>query len=196
MRKQWVTLAALLMLPVAAQAVDGGGHLDIYFVPSAKLDVTVPGSGSGSDDGTGFGIKGLGRGAGSQIAFTGEFQSTDYDDSDISLDQLRLGVGLAGATTSGIYLEYINLDIDSSKATGFGLHGRLAGENLYGQFGFVSVEDDFETNSGVEFVVGAAFGSSGNVGGFVDLRKTMLEGEDSNIELEFTDIRAGVRFKF
>lgn len=198
MKKLLVVLTALCM-PTLASA-DPKGHLDLYFVPSAKLDITVPGLGSGDDDGDGFGVRGLGR-IGEAVALTGEYQSTSYDDSDIDIDQLRLGLGLVGSTGSGVFIEYVDIELDGDSADGFGIHGRLASDpaeaiGLYAQVGYLSIEDDFEKNTGPEFSVGAVVRLNPNAGAFVDFRRTQVEGEDSEIEFELTDIRAGVRFVF
>lgn len=196
MHKRLAAAAAILMTSGAAQA-QGPGFVDLYVVPSAKLEVAIPGFGSGDDDGDGFGIRGL-IPASESLAITGEYQSTSYDDSGIDMDQLRFGIGLTGPTTSGVYLEYISSTIDDADADGFGVHGRLSTPasqpvGVYGQIGYVALEDDFETNSGIEFSVGLAFQVNDAMGIFVDLRKTSLEGEDSEIEIDFTDFRAGLR---
>lgn len=189
-----IAASAVLLLSSNA-ALAAGPFLDLYYVPSAEIEVTFPGFGSGNDDGDGFGFKGMVPA--DTIAVTAEYQTVSYDDSGLDNDQLRLGIGLIGPTTSGVFIEYIDSSLDDASADGFGLHGRLAGPMFYGQVGYVALEDDFETISGIEFVIGAAFGGErGGVGGFVDLRKSMLEGEDSDVEYEFTDLRVGIRFRF
>lgn len=199
MRKQLVVLTAFFLSPLAAQA-EGPGFIDLYFVPSAKLEYTDPGLGTFSDSGTGFGIKGLVP-ASEFFAITGEYQATNYDDSDIDVDQLRVGIGLTGPTTSGLYVEYIAATVDDLDEDGFGLHLRLAGRpsdaaSFYGQAGYLALDNDFETDTGFEFTVGAAIEISGNMGVFADLRRTTLEGEDSEFETELTDVRAGLRLRF
>ena len=193
MRTRFIAAAVLALLsqPALAQT---GGHVDIYYIPSADLDLEVPGFGSGSDDGDGFGFKGLVPA--DTIAITGEYQSTSYDESGIDFDQLRVGVGLIGPSTSGLFVEYIDADLDGAAADGFGLHGRLAGEQFYAQIGYIELKDDFETSSGPEFLVGLAIAGNESMGGFIDLRKSMLKGDESDVEYEFTDIRIGLRIKF
>lgn len=187
--------AVLLVLCQGAQAEPPSGFVDVYFIPDAKIEVTVPGFGSGDDSGDGFGFRGMVPAGG--IAVTAEYQSAGYDDSGIDFDQLRLGIGFVNETTSGLLVEYVDADLDGEPADGFAVHGRAAGPNLYGQIGYVMIENDFEETSGLEFVVGITLGDRrGPLGGFIDYRRTMLEGDESNIEYEFSDVRIGVRLKF
>lgn len=190
-------LLLLLLGPLAAHA-ESRGNLDLYFIPSAKLDVEIPGFGSADDDGDGFGVRGSGA-LSDNAVLTGEYQSASYDDSDLDIDQLRLGVGLTAADSgSGLFVEYVDVDFDGDEADGFGIHGRLASKasdvvSVYGQVGYLSVKDDFEKNTGLEFSVGATFWINDTAGVFGDFRQSNLEGEDSEIELELTDLRVGIR---
>lgn len=202
MNRIMTVCAVLVMLPSVAQAQGASptGFVDVYYVPSAKLDVTVPNVGSGDDDGDGFGVRGMGR-VSDEVAFTGEYQSNGYDDSGLDVDQLRLGVGLIGKTTSGVFIEYVDFDFDGERADGFGLQARLAGQSsaavgLHGQLGYVSIEDNTENLSGLEFSIGVTFRLNERAALLADFRRTELEGEDSKVELEFTDVRLGVRLGF
>ena len=141
MRKQLAIAAILLTVSHGARAADTGAFVDVFFIPSAELEVTVPGSGNARDDGDGFGFRGMVPAGG--IAVTGEYQTTRYDDSGIEFDQLRLGIGLVNETTSGLLLEYVDTELDGAAADGFAVHGRFAAENFYGQLGYVRLEDDF-----------------------------------------------------
>jgi hypothetical protein len=189
-----IIAATTLLLASQSAFAEPRGHVDVYYIPSADLDITIPGFGSGSDDGDGFGFKGLIPA--NNLAVTAEYQSESYDESGIDFDQLRIGVGMIGPTTSGVFVEYIDADLADAPADGFGIHGRLAGEQFYAQVGYVSLDDDSETIAGPEFLVGVAIAGNESVGGFIDLRKSMLEGADSNVEYEFTDVRIGLRIKF
>jgi hypothetical protein len=194
MLRKFAGVSVFMLFSPGAFAAADGGYVDVFYVPSAKIEVTVPGFGSGDDDGDGFGFKGLATFE--TLGITGEFQSVSYDDSGIDNEQLRLGAGLVGPTTSGVFLEYVDIELDGASADGFGLQGRLAGEHFHMQAGYVSIKDDYETMAGVEFLVGFAIGDPQGYGAFVDLRRSMLEGEDSEVEYEFTDIRAGLRVRF
>ena len=70
---------------------------------------------------------------------------------------------------------------------------------LYGQAGYVQVEDD-ERFGGFEFSLGgsyALFDVAGFVlGAFADYRLTNLEGAESQLELKLRDTRVGVRLTF
>lgn len=199
MRKRLVAAAAILLASGMAHA-EAPGYIDLFFVPSAKLDVTIPGFGSFDDDGDGFGIKGQ-IPAGETLVLLGEYQGVTYDESDIDVDQFRIGLGSFGESGSGFYAEYGSIDLDGSDADGLGLHARLSGAlsdvaTVYGQIGYLLLNDDTEDISGLEFLFGGALSISGNTGAFVEMRKSMLEGEDSNVEFEFTDLRAGLRIGF
>ena len=186
--------AIMLTASHGARAADTGAFVDFFFIPSAEIEVTIPGAGSGDDDGDGFGFRGMVPAGG--IAVTGEYQSTSYDDSGIDADQLRLGIGLVNETTSGLLLEYVDADIDGEAADGFAVHGRIAAENFYGQLGYVMLEEDFEALAVVEFVFGVTLGGRGPLSGFIDYRRSSLEGDESNIKTEFTDLRMGARLRF
>lgn len=193
--KKYLLLFSLL-LPLNASA-ESSGFLDLYFTPSAKLDLTVPGFGNFEDDGDGFGIRGMGA-ISESVAFTGEYQSNTYDDFDIDVDTLRFGLGLTGKTGSGLFIEYDKMEFDGEDADGFGLHGRLASKasdtiSLYGQIGYLSLKDDTEDITGLEFSLGAVFWINEKAGAFADYRRTNLEGEDSEVEFEFNDLRVGIR---
>lgn len=199
MRKQLVAAATLLAASGMAHA-EAPGHFDLFFVPSAKFDVTIPGFGSLDDDGDGFGIKGQ-IPVGETMVLLGEYQGVTYDDTDIDVDQLRIGLGSFGESGGGFYAEYASIDLDGSEADGIGLHLRLSGApsdavTVYGQIGYLMLNDDSEDISGLEILFGGALNVSGNTGVFVEMRKSMLEGADSDVEFEFTDLRAGLRIGF
>lgn len=135
------------------------------------------------------------------LGFTGEYQSVGLD-SDLDIDQLRLGAGLLTEAGVGLFAEYASIDFGGSDADGFAVHARLDGNpggqalNLYGQIGYVWLNDDFEDISGLEFSVGAAYKFAPQVSGFIDYRQTSIEGDDSDVEFEFSDVRTGVRYHF
>ena len=118
-----LVLATVLAIPGAAFAASAG-NLDLYYVPSASIDVSVPGFGSGDDDGDGFGIKGRGR-VSDAFSLHAEYQSTDYDDSNTEIDQLRFGGGFDLTPNLMAMVEYADFDIDGEGTDGFGLHGRF-----------------------------------------------------------------------
>lgn len=198
MKKQLAAAAAMLVASGVAQA-ETPGHIDVFFVPSAKFDVTVPGF-SFDDDGDGFGLKGQ-IPVGESAALLAEYQGVTYDESDIDVDQLRLGIGSFGPSGSGAYIEYASIDLDGSEADGFGLHARLAGgasetATVYAQIGYLMLSDDTEDIEGLEIMFGGALTISGNTGAFVEWRKSALETSDSDVEFDFTDLRVGLRIAF
>lgn len=198
------TLCGLwLALPTAAVAqatADVGGFVDLYVIPSANVEFSQTGFGSADDDGDGFGLRGMGPVAES-VFLSAEYQATTYDDSNIDIDQLRFGVGLGAIAGGSVQLEYIDIELDGSGADGFGLHGRLAsppgeGLSLFGQIGYIELEDDTETISGFEGSVGLALQINEGLGGFLDYRVTALEGDNTNIDFDFRDWRLGLRLGF
>lgn len=197
-----LSAAPLIGLPALGLAQTTGpvGTLDAYYVPKADLDVSVPNLGDGDDDGDGFGVKGLFRFS-DTLGFVGEYQGVTYDDTDIDFNQLRAGMGWFLPTTSGVYVQYDDFELDDADADGFSVHGRLAGDisptaQLYLEAGYFWLEDDFEDLEGYEFTFGGALALAPQWGVFADYRMTNLEGEDTEIEYEFGDLRLGVRFLF
>ncbi len=177
-----------------------GGELDVYLIPSANLDVSVPGLGSGDDDGDGFGAR-IRAPISDVLRVSGEYQSTSYDDTNIDLDQLRAGLEIA-LGHSGVVIEYVAAELDGDDIDGFGIHWRFNTPlsetlDLFGQIGYLALEDDDsgEDVSGGEFSIGVALRFAPQVSGFVDYRLTALE-DDADTEVDFSDFRIGVRFGF
>jgi len=188
----------------AASALEPG-HLDGYYIPSASLDVKIPGEGSGDDDGDGFGAAlYLPLTTFPNLVFTGEYQGTQYDDTDIDLDQYRIGAAWQGdfqTLTYALRADYVNFDFEDSEADGFGIHGRLVAPvadrfGLYAEVGYLFLEDDYEDIEGPEYVIGVYADFTPNFGAFADYRATMAETQESDVDLDFKDFRVGVRFRF
>ena len=197
-------LAAPLAVPAIAQANEQG-HVDAYYIPSSKLDI----DNVGDDSGDGFGVKGfVPLGPGQNFFLSGEYQSSNLDDSDFDIDQLRLGGGWQtplATGTLGVYGEYVKIDLDGSKADGGGVHGRLSfpvapAVNIYGQVGYLWLTDDDKDDiDGVEFLVGASVDFTPNIGAFLDFRQSNLKldsGFGSDQDFTFQDVRVGVRVLF
>jgi hypothetical protein len=186
-------LAALALLAATPAVAQPEGYLDLYYVPSAGIEVTVPGLGSGDDSGTGFGVKGAAPAA-NGMALLGEYQAASYDGGD-DLNQLRFGFGFLGEGDAGAILEYVAVE-EFVEADGLGLHLRFGGERFYAQAGYLLLNDDFEGVTGPEFAFGLDFRGRGRSGLFVDVRHSVLKTEETDVEFELTDIRAGVRILF
>jgi opacity protein-like surface antigen len=199
-------LLAALSLPTSAFAE--AAHIDGYYIPSSTFK-TDNGFDDGHTDGDGFGVKAwLPFGYTQNFFLEGEYQSTHLDSyndfSSFDLDQLRLGAGwqVPLATGSGaLYGEYVSLDQDHDKATGFGAHGRLAfpiarNVQIYGEAGYLWLQADNNVNlDGPEFLIGGSVDLSRNVGAFIDYRYTELE-DDDNVKYKFGDVRVGIRILF
>ncbi|MDB5968575.1 MAG: porin family protein [Hydrocarboniphaga sp.] len=200
-------LSAVLVLPTTVFANEAA-HVDGYYIPSSTWEVDG-GSDDGDSDGDGFGVKAwVPFGRTQNFFLEGEYQSTSIDSyndfSSFDIDQLRLGGGwqVPLATGSGaLYGEYVSLDQDGDKATGFGAHGRLAfpiarNVQIYGQAGYLWLQADNNLDlDGPEFLIGGSVDFSRNIGAFIDYRYTSLEDND-NIKYNVGDLRLGVRILF
>lgn len=184
----------LASLPMASMASDPFQHVDAYLV-STNLEI-----GGVDDDGDGFGISGSFR-VGEQAFIDAEYQSTETDDFEIEIDQLRLGLGFHSMeSTAGLTFygqgEYLQFDANGDDEDGFGLHGGIliaATEQLRfkGELGYLTLDDV----DGLEYTLGASFDITPNIGLFADYRLTGLE-DDNNNELDLTDVKLGVSMLF
>lgn len=191
-------LAAGLCLPLPSMAADAS-YLDALYTFSANLEISDPGPGSEKFDGRGYGLRGVAA-LSDSLVLTGEYQSISYDGATEDSKQTRLGVGLTGATPSGLYLEYIRLDTGGTPINGYGVHARFESNEspsrLYAQVGYINLNGPTENVKGLEYLVGLTFPVFGSTSGFIDYRKNSLKGADSKMEFDVADLRAGVRFSF
>lgn len=190
-------LAALLCTPAISMAATAGaagtGNLDIYYVDSEI-------EGGGSVDGDGFGIRGAGKIA-DQIFLFGEYQNVEYDaPGDPELQQIRAGGGFffLQQTEMAAYgkAEFINADLDDEDDSGFGLHAGLnfmpmPALALIGQIGYIDVGD---FGDGPEYLLGASYNITPQIGIFTDYRYSDLESDGGDFEVK--DWRIGGRFNF
>ncbi len=196
MKLMHIMCAGLLAAaPMAGMAAGVGNQVDLYYI-SGGIDA------GGDDDGDGFGLKGQFAFA-DNLFFNGEYQSVGYDDSDVDLDQLRLGVGYNTSLNAQTVLyglaEFARIKIDgggSESESGFGLHAGLQYNmteafGLNARIGYVDIGD---FGDGVEFLVGASFEFSKPFGAFIDYRVTQLDGDFGDVDLD--DFRVGIRFTF
>ncbi|NKF21973.1 outer membrane protein [Solimonas marina] len=198
------SIAALAFAPGIALAAQPG-FVDGYYIADSKLKLDVPGYGSGHDSGDGFGAR-LMAPIGKLAFVSAEYQSSNLDDSDIDIDQIRAGLGfmVGDQLRYGALAEYIHFKLDagggdSSTPDGYGLHGRLEyapvpAATLYGQIGYVHLSDHGAAD-GVEWLVGAAYNFTPAFGAFVDYRSTDIEDND-NVDYTFEDLRLGLRWNF
>lgn len=205
MRIHTAGLSALMLSAFAFQAnaqQTSFGHVDAYYIPNADLEISDA-TGSAKDDGDGFGLKGRFL-VSEQLFIAAEYQAVEYDDSELELDQLRVGVGFTmpiNITLNFVgQVEYINAETDapgvsSESDDGFGVHAGLEAAlapqfSLYGRVGFVSVDD----SDGPEFLVGARFKVTPNASLFADYRASRFS--DSGTDLDLDDLRIGAGFHF
>lgn len=197
-----VAATAFTCLAQAQPRASIGGYADAFIVPSAKLDVSVPGFGSADDDGDGFGLR-VHAPFSEGLAFDGEYRTTSYDDSDLDFDQLRFGLAAGGATA--VRVEYVNAELDGDDANGFGLHGVFRSDvseqvELFGTVGYLFLEDDDDNDvEGLEFSAGLSIALSPALGLIASYRKTALEvdgGAGGDTDFDFDDISIGLRAYF
>lgn len=182
-------------------AAPGSSFFDAYYVPSAELEIENAGFLlDGTEDGDGFGFKGAFELAPSMF-LTGEYQSNEYEDVDLELDAYRIGLGLGqgAGNGGGLYgrLEFINADDGEEDESGgvATLGFALAASEqfkLYGEVGY----QKFDDLDGPEYTVGVALMLTPNLGLFADYRNTLLEVEDTDVEISYEDVRAGLRLTF
>lgn len=193
-------LVATCFLPVTALAQDLGaiqGTVDAFYLPNANVEIRERNTATHVDEkGDGYGAKAFLH-LSDWLMGTAEYQTVSYDNlGDADRDDLRVGAGVGTASGSGLFGEYVSMEMGD----GFGAHLRGAGMMgerlaLHGQLGYVQVEDD-ERFGGFEFTVGGAYAILDMLGAFADYRLTNLEGSVSQRELKFRDLRVGVRYTF
>ncbi|HKY92047.1 MAG TPA: outer membrane beta-barrel protein [Nevskiaceae bacterium] len=196
-----MSAAAAFAVPMAVSAAPIS--LDGYYVNS-----TFDPEGAGSDDGDGLGVRLMVPFQGSGIRIHGEYQTAELDDSNVDLDQLRLGASFMteGNARFGAVAEYVNITLDGGggefEPDGYGIHGR--GEfsmseqfQFYGQIGYVDTSDSGTDLSGIEYLIGGVFNITPMWGIGVDYRYSDLELEDGGeADVSLEDIRIGVRVNF
>lgn len=208
-----VLVAAAVLAASQSAAAQPAGYLDLYYSPIADLEL------DGVEfEGDGFGLKGAAPVTDS-VLLIGEYQRINYDDvsvpgvgsGDVDLDDDRFRVGLgflplAGPELQwGVFAEYVDLTLEGggeeAEADGYAIS--LRGQTqmtpavlLYGQFGYLTLEDDAGDDAdGLEYLIGAAFSVAPQFRLFIDYRITDLEA-DGGGDFEGDELRAGVRLSF
>jgi hypothetical protein len=178
-----------------------GSHLDAYY---SNADVKVDGPGDADGDGGGL-LLWMGNGIG---LLTAEFQKNAFDVDDVALDvdtrQYRLGLGYRfvnePAMQSWLRAEYVRLEADpdpgeSDDQEGYGAHiGFLLGLRQFNGYAEVGVLD-LEGMDGLEYKVGLGF-QPGLFGAFVEYRATRFELDSDDSDIDYNDLRVGVRVAY
>ena len=189
-----ISIAAMLAVAPAAFAGDMPKGSVAGYLTMSEVDF----GGGGSDDGMGFGIRGWASVNGPWFVH-GEYQTTDTDDFDITLQSLRLGGGYAGEVNSTtmwlVKGEYIDFGSDLDQA-GFGVHGGMMLHpspqlGLYGTVGYLTTDD----TDGLELDLGVSFAFTKEFAGVFDYR-TYMASVDPSGDIDLTDLRVGVAYMF
>jgi len=186
-----VGAVALGLLAGPATAAETGAIAG--FLSKVEVDDEV----LGKDDGTGFGARGW-FGFGGPFAHF-EYQTVTLDDSDIDVNELRLGGGLSGEINRQFEVfgkaEYLDFGSDL-ELDGFGVHGgvKLAASpqvQIMASVGYLMLSGDADDATGLEFDLNALFKFTRQFGGFFGYRSWMGSLDDSNTDLDVSDLRVG-----
>lgn len=184
-------LAAALAAPAAFAGDMPAGQFAGY-VTMTSLEIEDTGVIDGDDDGTGFGLRGWASVNG-PVFVHGEYQTTTLDDSDLKVNQLRLGGGYAMDMWI-VKAEYVDFGSDLDQA-GFGVHAGLHTMSdqvgFHGTVGYLTTDD----TDGVELNAGVSFAFNPQFSGVVDYR-TYLGSIDPTGDLTLSDLRVGVAYSF
>jgi hypothetical protein len=188
-----IGLAAALASPAAFAGNMPIGSVTGY-VTQTKLD-----EGGGFDDsGTGFGVRGWMSLNGPFFVHL-EYQSTDLDKLNGTIDELRMGGGFVGQLNPGamwlVKAEYIDTGSDADQS-GFGVHGGVMfsasdAVGLFGTLGYITTDD----TDGLEYDIGAKFNFTREVSGVLDYRAYMGSVDPSG-DFDLSDLRFGVSYNF
>ena len=187
-----IGLAALLAAPMALAGAPPKGEITGY------VSMTEVDDGSASDDGLGFGVRGWGM-LNPQFFGHGEFQTVTLDDSDLDITVMRIGGGMVGELTpNAMWMakgEYLDFGSDLDQA-GFGVHGGVLFQaspmiGLSGSLGYLTTDD----TDGLEFNVGIRISHTKELATVVDYR-TYMGSVDPSGDLDVTDLRAGISYRF
>lgn len=194
MKRELIAAVAACGLAAPAIAAPGNNFVDGYGLYS---DVDF---GPADDDGLGVGVKGAFQIA-DRVFLTGEFQTLEYDDSNVDLDQFRFGAGFGpgmGSNGEGLYgrVEYASLEFDNDEQDGIaGTVGYALPVSpqlrLHGEIGYLYLDDV----DGPELLIGATYRIAQNLSLFGDYRASFLD-VDGGGDVDLSDLRFGVRFNF
>jgi opacity protein-like surface antigen len=201
--KNTLIAALLAATPFAAMAATAQpvGHLDIYYTDSESE------IGGADDDGSGFGARGSAKFADQAFVF-GEYQTSNFDNMDSDLDQIRAGLGYVFSQDDSMKLYaklgFANFQLDGGgfdeSESGWTAHGGLAfmltpAFKLFGELGYLDAGD---FGDGLEYTVGVSYAFSTQFGVVANYRVSDLEDGDvfGGDDAEVSDLQFGVRFHF
>lgn len=200
--KKLIAILSLLSLSSAAAAEFPTGKVGLSLSP--KVDLELEGIPDGDGNALGF----YGEFGSDMIFGYGDLRASDVDVEgvDIEIDETRFGLGIRGGNDTG-YLEArveqyeAEFDIEGvsqgdNEDDGLGAHigGGVplgANANLFGRFGFLSL-DDLDGN---EFQLGLSGEMGTNLEVYGLYRMLNLE-DDANDELDLSEFRLGLNLLF
>jgi hypothetical protein len=188
-----VVIAALAGALLAGPAVAAETGQIAAFMSKVDVDDEV----AGQDDGTGFGVRG-------QFGFGGpfahfEYQAVTLDDSDLDVNELRIGGGMSGELNKQFQVfgkaEYVDLGSDI-ELDGFGVHGGVRmlptpQVQLAASVGYLMLGGELDDVSGLELDLNATFKFNRQFGGFFGYRTWMGSFDDAGTDFEVSDLRVG-----
>ena len=193
-----ITSAGLL----ANSAIHADGSISLFYVPKAEIEVNSN-LGTGSDDGSGFALSGALELTPS-FELAGDYQSATIDDGsdDFDAKYTRFHARLKGESGSGVDLRWLDMSLDTFDVDGFGLGARLMGSlsdglTAFAGGAFYDLSGDSGLDfDGLEFHLGASLLVSERTSLNAEYRTLSMDHDDSDLELDLSDIRLGVQFRF
>jgi len=194
-------VAALIAVSVGVAQAEGGDSFVGAHYSASNLDVSVPGVGSGDEDFEGFGFAGIWQVSPTAL-LRGDFDSSEADDVDLTLDILRVGVAVAGRHENtigyaGVDYTRLRLEVEGDSDSESGITPVLGLMSDQGVVTFLAdagylIMDDVDG----PYVNGEiSFTGLEPLGVFVGYRYYFLDGE-GGVDLDYSQLRGGVRYQF
>lgn len=191
--KKLSACAAVLLMPSMAWASPPDARIAAYLV-NPVIDA---GAGYGNS-GTGLGVRGWGL-LNPNWSIHGEFESTEMEDAEVTVQSLRLGTGFVGAISKQVSWmlngEYVDFGSDLDQ-DGFGVHAGLVLDtdsalSYAATLGYLSTDD----TDGLEAGASVHYAFSPRWGAVLDYRNYMGNADPSG-DFELSEVRLGGTFSF